>query len=114
MYANYSEFARYFQFKKAIDETDNLLKRSKAGEPITDPMERRKLMWRLQWDETDKELRAAKGKATRAATKAGVKPDAIDGRFGDQRMAAQVRALYYYRLMQGKDAVVGEPPVTAD
>ena len=114
VYANYSEFARYFQFKKALDETDDLLKRVNAGEAVTDPMERRKLMWRLQWDETDKELRAAKGKATRAATKAGVKPDAIDGRFGDQRMAAQVRALYYYRLMQGKDAVVGEPPVTAD
>lgn len=110
VYANYSEFARYFQFKKALDETDDLLKRVNAGEAVTDPMERRKLMWRLQWDETDKELRAAKGKATRAATKAGVKPDAIDGRFGDQRMAAQVRALYYYRLMQGKDAVVGEPP----
>lgn len=114
VYADYSEFARYFQFKKAIDETDELLKRTKAGEPITDDMERQKLMWRLQWDETDKELRAEKGKATRAATKAGVKPDAIDGQFGDKRMAAQVRALYYYRLMQGKDAVVGEPPVTAD
>ena len=110
VYANYSEFARYFQFKKAIDETDNLLKRVAAGEPITDPMERRKLLWRLQWNETDKELRAAKGKATRAANKAGIKADAIDGRFGDVRMAAQVRALYNYRLMQGKDAVVGEPP----
>lgn len=114
VYANYSEFARYFQFKKALDETDDLLKRVNAVEAVTDPMERRKLMWRLQWDETDKELRAAKGKATRAAEKAGVKADAIEGRFGATRMAAQVRALYNYRLMQGKDAVVGEPPVTAD
>ena len=110
VYAEYSEFARYFQFKKAIDETDDLLKRTKAGEQITDAMERRKLMWRLQWDETDKELRSAKGKATRAATKAGLKTDAVDGQFADVRMAAQVRALYHYRLMQGKDAVVGEPP----
>ena len=110
VYAEYSEFARYFQFKKAIDETDDLLKRTKAGEQITDAMERRKLMWRLQWDETDKELRSAKGKATRAATKAGLKTDAVDGQFADVRMASQVRALYYYRLMQGKDAVVGEPP----
>ena len=110
VYAEYSEFARYFQFKKAIDETDELLKRTKAGEAITDPMDRSKLLWRLQWDETDKVLRSEKGKATRAANKAGVKNDALDARFGDQRMAAQVRALYYYRLMQGKDAVVGEPP----
>ena len=110
VYANYSEFARYFQFKKAIDETDNLLKKIKAGEQITDPMDRSKLLWRMQWDETDKQLRSEKGKATRAANKAGVSTDAIDGRFGDVRMAAQVRALYNYRLMQGKDAVVGEPP----
>ena len=111
VYANYSEFARYFQFKQAIDETDDLLKRMKAGEQITDPMERSKLRWRIQWDEQDKELRAAKAKATRQADKAGGKSDAIDGQFADQRMAAQVRALYRYRLMQGKDAAVGEPPV---
>lgn len=114
VYAGYSEYSRYFQFKKAIDETDDLLKRTKAGETISDDMERKKLLWRLQWDEQDKELRSAKGKATRAAQKLGLTKDAakdsIDGQFGDTRMAAQVRALYRYRLMQGKDATVGAPP----
>lgn len=111
VYAGYSDFARYFQFKEAIEETDALLKRQNAGEEITDEDERQKLLWRLRWDETDKALRSSKGKATRAATKAGLPKDSINARFADERMAAQVRALYYYRLMQGKPATLSEPEV---
>jgi hypothetical protein len=107
-YTGHQEYARYFQFKEALDKSEDELRSRDAGESY----DSRVANWREQWDNIDRNLRADKAKITRAEKKglsvaeAQRQHDAID----EARRQQQYLALYRYRVLTGRPATRTEIP----
>lgn len=102
IYSGYSQQAIKGQFYDAIEDTTTLLRRRTAQETL-DEDDRRKVAWRLRWDDIDKELR----KERAAVTKSGLSEQAKEQRYlriQRKRDEAQTVALYQYRQLSGKQS----------
>jgi hypothetical protein len=108
-YAEPSEYARYFQFKKAIDTTDDQLKAKDAGEEFDGAL----VAWRERWDAIDQDLRSDKASITRKKNKGTLSDAAAAQAYAqleEARRQQQYLALYKYRVLTGKPAVRTEIP----
>lgn len=105
IYSEYSEAARYFQFKEAYEASADVERRKNAGDTDFTAYDRKQLAWREWWDEIDKDFRNRKSRITRdksLSDKAKLnRKAAID----EERRRMTYVALYKYRTqVEGKSA----------
>lgn len=109
VYSRYSDTAIHFQFREAIDSTNELKKRVNAGGELSDA-ERRELLWRENWDAVDKDLRKQKARITRDRTMTADGKEARKAALDQQRMRSETLALYQYRTATGQPATRRDIP----
>lgn len=104
VYANYSESAIYFQFREAVDDTNQLLKRYNAGEKEFSQRETDMLAWRRQWDHVDAAFRKKKAAITRDKTLTEAGKDTRKALLDREREQATTLSVYQYRVATGQPA----------
>ena len=108
-YAEHSEYARYFQFKKALDDSDDQLRAKDADESYDAGV----VKWRAEWDNIDRNLRNEKAAVTRKLNSKKITPTAAQKEYDkldELRRQQQYLMLYRYRTAAGKPAERTEIP----
>lgn len=104
VYAGYSESSIYFQFQRALTDTDDLKKEFNVGNKEFDAKQRKMLAWRNSWDDVDKELHTQKAKITRDKTLTEAAKAQRVKALQTKREQATTLALYRYRIETGQPA----------
>ena len=107
IYGVYSEGGKLSQFYTALEDTDEILRKRKAEDSLTE-QERRELVWRTKWEATDKELKTARRRINRMPNGEG--RERAQRALDDRRQREQVLAVYRYRQAIGKKSEIVDMP----